>query len=184
MGPHELQHGALREFGRSTETAMVAIYLLGQRLGDGGNHPGWGNVTGPGLRHFVDRIHDASGVELHLVLLGPVDPVDMFEQVGEARAPEPGARRDVGSALKRLAGRGAEHGEWPATLFAHQGKRGLIDRIEIGPLFPVHLDVDEQPVHHRSRLGVLKTFMGHHMAPMAGRITNREQDRFLRLAGL
>src|SRR2546421_416465 len=41
------------------------------------------------------------------------------------------------------------------------------------------LDVHEERVHHRSGCVVLKTFMRHHMAPVAGSISDREQYRLI-----
>ena len=58
-----------------------------------------------------------------------------------------------------------------------------VDLIDVGPLFAIDFDVDEQLVHDARGGVVLKTFMRHHMAPVAGRIADREQDRFVVLFG-
>ena len=70
-------------------------------------------------------------------------------------------------------------GERPAALFADEGERRLIDGVHVGPLFAVDLDVDEQRVHQRGDLGILEAFMRHHVAPVAGGIADREQDRLV-----
>ena len=48
--------------------------------------------------------------------------------------------------------------------------------IDVGALFAVDLDVDEEFVHHRGSVGILEALMRHDMAPMAGGVADREQD--------
>ena len=57
--------------------------------------------------------------------------------------------------------------------------RGLIDLVEVRPLFAIHLDVDERLVHDRRNLGVLERLVRHHVAPVARRIADRQQDRLV-----
>ena len=52
-----------------------------------------------------------------------------------------------------------------------------------GPFFAVHLDIDELVVHHLSDLLVFERFMFHHMAPVAGGVTNAQEDRFVLFPG-
>src|ERR1700731_5466415 len=47
--------------------------------------------------------------------------------------------------------------------------------IDIGPLLAIDLYIHKERVHHRSGCFVLKAFMRHHMAPVAGSISDREQ---------
>ena len=51
--------------------------------------------------------------------------------------------------------------------------------IQIGTLLAINLDIDEQAVHDRGGVFVLEAFMGHDMAPVAGGITDRQQDRLV-----
>src|SRR5690606_10341136 len=51
-------------------------------------------------------------------------------------------------------------------------------------LLAVDLDVDEQLVHQRRDLFVFEALMSHHMAPVAGRVADREKDRLVLLARL
>jgi hypothetical protein len=51
-----------------------------------------------------------------------------------------------------------------------------VDRIDVRPLLPIDLDVDEVLVHVCRGLGVLEGLALHHMAPVAGGIADREQD--------
>jgi len=43
-------------------------------------------------------------------------------------------------------------------------KGGLVNLVEIGPFLTVHLDIDEQFVHHLGGGFILEGFMGHDMA--------------------
>ena len=52
-----------------------------------------------------------------------------------------------------------------------------VDRVEVGPLLAVDLDADEVLVHQRRRRGVLERLVLHHVAPVAGGVADREQDR-------
>src|SRR5690606_16414818 len=66
---------------------------------------------------------------------------------GEGDHPAPGGGREVGAAEERPAVGGEEHGHRPPAL-AGQCLDGLhVDVVDVGPLLPVDLDVDEQLVH-------------------------------------
>ncbi len=84
----------------------------------------------------------------------------------------------IGTAKKWCAVGREEHRQRPAarTLREHL-MRGLVDLIQIRALFAVHLDIHEQPVHDFCHRFVLKRFMRHDMTPVAGRVTDGEQNR-------
>ena len=84
----------------------------------------------------------------------------------------------IGAAVKRRTVRSQEHRQRPAAAaLCQQVMRILVDLVEVGAFFPVHLDIDEMPVHHRRHFFILETFMRHHVAPVAGGIADGEQDR-------
>ena len=58
-----------------------------------------------------------------------------------------------------------------------------VDRIDVGSLLAVDLDADEPSVHLGRDVGVLERFVRHHVAPVAGRVADRQQDRHVALAG-
>ena len=62
-------------------------------------------------------------------------------------------------------------------------QRRHVDLIDIRPLLAIDFDVDEELVHDPRGRVVLETFMRHDVAPVAGRIADREQDRFVGLLG-
>ncbi len=57
--------------------------------------------------------------------------------------------------------------------------RGLVDLVEVGPFLAVDLDVDEKPVHQLGGRLVLERLVRHHVAPVAGRVADREQHRLV-----
>jgi hypothetical protein len=56
-------------------------------------------------------------------------------------------------------------------------QRRHVDLIDVRPLLAIDFDVDEEFVHHGRGGVILKTFVRHDVAPMTGRIADREQDR-------
>jgi hypothetical protein len=68
---------------------------------------------------------------------------------------------------KKGAVGGEEHGERPAAgpLREHL-VRELIDLVEIRPLLAIHLDVDEQAIHHLGHRRVLEGLVRHDVAPV------------------
>ncbi len=102
------------------------------------------------------------------------------EQFGEPRQPVTRRLGEIRAAEKRfLLGR-EEHGQRPAArALAHHLVRQLVDLVQVGTLFPVDLDVDEIPVHQGRDFGILEGLVRHHVAPMAGGVTDRKQDRLI-----
>ena len=93
-------------------------------------------------------------------------------------------RREVRAAEERLAVGLEEDGERPPAAAGDRDDGLHVDRVDVGPLLPVDLDADEVLVHHARRLGRLERLALHHVAPVAGRVADREQDRLVLGAGL
>jgi len=75
---------------------------------------------------------------------------------------------------------GQEHGQRPAAAAAvQQGIEALKTAVEMGHLLPVDLDGHEPPVDRLRDLGILETLPGHHVAPVAGAVTDGEEDGFV-----
>ena len=112
----------------------------------------------PGRRHGLEHLHKAGPAIARLL-------------------------REISSAPERLRLRRQEDRQRPSALFAQGRERRHIDLIDIRPLLAIHLDIDEETVHDLRDFRVLEALMGHHMAPVAGGITDRKQDRLLELGG-
>jgi hypothetical protein len=178
--------GRMRKLRRAAETAVTAVetagelrFCLSQRacIEGGGRCRGFRRCVGERLAQFGG--------------LGGYVVAAIFEGFRHALAKvgEPGqavARflREIGSAEKgRTVGR-EEHSQRPAAAATGQHLvGGLVDLVEIGALLPVDLDVDKKAVHHRRHALVLEGLVGHDVAPVAGRITYRQQDRPVLPAG-
>ena len=70
-----------------------------------------------------------------------------------------------------------EHGQRPAAAALGKGlMRELVDLVQVRPFLTIHFYIDIQIIHHRCGGVILETLVRHHMAPVAGRIADREQD--------
>ena len=107
-----------------------------------------------------------------------------FEDIDERRAAVARGLREIGAAPDRLAAGRQEHGQRPAALLAERMQRRHVDLVDVGTLLAVDLDVDEQAVHHRRGRVVLEALVGHDVAPVAGGVADREQDRLVVARGL
>ena len=105
---------------------------------------------------------------------------DPRQQVEEARQPVAPLLREVRAAEERRAVGREEHRQRPAAAAPRQQRvRGLVDLVEVGPLLAVDLDVDERVVHHRGDRRILERLVRHHVAPVARRVADRQQDRLV-----
>ncbi len=102
---------------------------------------------------------------------------DREQHLLERGQPVPRLRREVGASEEGLAGGRQEDGHRPATLAGQRDDRVHVDRVEIGPLLAIDLDADEALVQHARGERILERLVLHHMAPVAGRVADREQDR-------
>ena len=128
--------------------------------------------------------HQRAAVLLDALRLLPVHALDLAQHVDEGRLAVARALGEIGAAPERLAGGREEHGERPAAVLAQQMQRRHVDLIDVGALLAVDFDVDEQIVHHARGGVVLEALVRHDVAPMAGRIADREQDRLVAALGL
>ena len=94
-------------------------------------------------------------------------------------------RRKIGTAGEGFQFRGQENRHGPAAPAA--GRRldeGHVGSVHVGTLLAVHLDRDEAVVHQLCDGRVLEGFPLHDVAPVTGRITDRQEDGFVFLARL
>lgn len=84
--------------------------------------------------------------------------------------------REICTTPEWITLRREEHGQWPATLLTKHMESLHIDLVNVRALFAVYLDVDEMLIHESGCCFILKTFMGHNVAPMTGGVANRQQN--------
>ena len=104
-------------------------------------------------------------------------PRHLAQHVDEGRPAVARRFRKIGAAPDRLALRRQEHRQRPAALLAQMMQRRHVDLVDVGAFLAVDFDVDEQLVHHRRGGFVLEALVRHDVAPVAGGIADRQQDR-------
>ena len=154
----------------------VATASLEQRRARAASGPGSIAPTAP------SRARVAGGALADLLALALEGVDDRFQHHPEARHAAALVGREVGAAVEGHAVGVEEDGHRPAALAGHRLHRLHVDRVDVGALLAVDLDVDEVLVHVGGGLGVLEGLALHHVAPVAGRVADREQDRPVLLA--
>ena len=177
--PQQVEQRRLRKFGRLADAAMDAVDRAQHSLGHARAEIFGNRVARLGRGQLLQLRAQLFDVGLHLGLVARIDLGNAFEHLGEGGPAPARFRREIGSAPEGLARRRQEHGQRPAALLAQEHERVLVDGVEIGALLAVDLDVNETRVHQLGDAGVLETLMRHDMAPMAGGIAHRQQDRLV-----
>ena len=168
-------------FGRSAEPAEVRVERSlerGARLAQRGlrpsvTPPAAGSGVKPRERRFQLLVLRSDLCAMAVVVLGHAP-----QQIAERGHAVARLLRKVGAAEEgRLLAGSQEHGQRPAAVaLRDQLLRHLVDLIQVGTLFAIHLDVDEQSIHQRGGGGVLEGLVRHDMAPMAGRVADGQQN--------
>ncbi len=134
-------------------------------------------------------VHSLEGGENRLVLAADfiavlaVDLRDAFEQLRKPRKVVARLLGEIRSAEEGRAVGREEHGERPAARpLGEHLVRELVDLVEVRPLLAVHLHVDEEAIHHLGHRRILERFVRHDVTPVAGGVSDREQDRLVLLA--
>ena len=134
--------------------------------------PATGCVAYVDISQRVDRRRDFGG-------LRAIRLRDGGEDARERRHAVPILARIVRAAVKRHAVGRQKHRHRPAAVTRHRLHGLHVDRVEVGPLLAIHLDVHEALVHQRRRRVVLERLVRHHVAPVARRVADAQQDRLV-----
>ena len=182
LAQEQLQVDRVGKFRRPAEPAVATVKGARQLFEALVNRTGVelcpraGRLAGLGLLQGLDegRVLLSQGGPFFLVNL--VNPGQQGLETGQTVAR---FRREIGAAEERRPVFGhQEHGQGPAAGTPRQQLlRGLVDLVEIGPLLPVYLDIDEIAVHQVRSFLILKRLMRHDVTPVTGRITDRQQYR-------
>ena len=107
---------------------------------------------------------------------------DRLQHLGPRGHPVAGLGREVGAAVEgRLLGR-EEDVQRPPPVAGHPLDGLHVERVDVGALLPVDLHAHELLVHQRRHLGVFEGLVLHHVAPVAGGVADRHQQRHVALA--
>ena len=181
VAQQEPEHRRSRELGRLTEPSLPRIPARSQlperAIERAGVELPRTVACAVRLRaqHFDDPL---SGVQ-HLVALLHPGAVELAHQVGEAGTSVARVRRVVGTGVERMEIGREPHRQRPAAAPGQRLHRRHVHAIDVGTLLAVDLDVDEELVHDRRDGGVLERLALHDVAPVAGRIADREEDRLV-----
>ena len=108
---------------------------------------------------------------------------DRFEHLRPARQPAARLGREVRPGVERhLLGRG-ERVQRPAAPAGHRLDRVHVDGVDVRALLAVNLYAHEVRVHVLGHRRILERLALHDVAPVAGRVADREQDRALLVTG-
>ena len=167
------------ELGSGAEPAVLGIVDALQRLVAVLDQRGARARPGVRLDRRGERFEDLPSRSLDLRALREPRLVDPRQHVGEPGTPEARVGREVRAAEERAQVGGEEHVEGPSAAHAHRLHGRHVDAIHVGPLLPVHLDGNEPSVEQFRHRVVLERFALHHVAPVAGGVADREEDRLL-----
>ena len=177
--PHQLDDRHVRELRCARQSAVEYVELLAEALhGRVQCHRIKLRAWPVGLEHALQACADGLRILRDLFAVLAIQPRDFLQHVLERRLAELGFGRKVRAAPVWIALRRQEHGQRPATLFAHHVERRLENGVQVRPLFAVDLDVDEELVHQRGSCRIFKALVGHHVAPVAGGVADGHEDRF------
>ena len=138
-----------------------------------------GRTGGLRLRERVDE-SGTRPLDL-LALVRPASP-DRLQDLAERRHPVTGRVREVRAAVERAPVGSQEHAHRPAALPGQRLDGAHVDLVQVRALLPVHLDRDEMGVEDLGRRLVLERLPLHHVAPVAGRVSDGQEDRTIQQA--
>ena len=182
--PEKLEQRRLREFRRAARAAVDRIDQAAElqrgvvELGGADDRPAFRP------RRRGEPRHQRCAVLLDLLRLFAEHPRHFAQHVDESGPAVARRLRKVGAAPDRLGVVGEKHRQRPAALLAEMMQGGHVDLIDVRALLAVDLDVDEELVHHARGVVVLETLVRHHVAPVAGRVADGEEDRLAALLRL
>jgi len=82
-----------------------------------------------------------------------------------------------------LTARSQEDGKWPPSPPRKRLDGSHVHRVDVGPLLPIHLYIDEALIHELSRVRIDERLALHDMAPVAGRVSDGKEDWPVRFPG-
>ena len=176
----KIQRHRPREFWRHTETAFVCVVasrdlLIGCLQGRRAELRRF-STTRLSLRQRRDDFRPL--LRNFFVILFPRRR-DPFEHFAESRLPISVLGRKISSAHEWLQLRRQPDAHGPASAAGRGLDESHVNTIDIGPFLAIDFDVHKLAVHDRRHLRALERLVRHDVAPVAGRITDGEKDRFV-----
>ena len=184
----EQQVRGLGKLGGGSKPAVESVELL-QEFRDGplDMRRADGRRLAAGAQARPHRLGKPRGLLYHFLTLLAPRRRDRLDHVRERRHVHRvlGPGGEVRAAPERAQRvRIDEHAHRPPAVPRHELRRGHVDLVDVRALLAVHLDADEALIEHRGDVGVLEALALHHVAPVAGRVADTQEDRHVAAAGL
>ncbi len=179
VAQHQPAVRRVRELRRPGEPAPLGVETRGERLQRGVEHAGGQLSREIGRGLALDAVRERGALLVHArAVLGP-QLLQEAQEGREARPPVLVLRREVGAAVEGLQVGGQEHAHRPAALTRERLDGAHVDLVEIRALLAIHLDAHEVLVEVGGDRLVLEALVLHHVAPVAGRVPDRQEDRLV-----
>ena len=135
-------------------------------------------AAAPRSAHCRRSVRLADGLDHCRPLVAP-GARDLVQHVDEPRPPPARRRREVRAAVERLQLGRQPHAHRPAAGAGRRLHERHVDAIHVRALFAIDLDRDEVAIEHVGHLGVLERLVLHDVAPVTGRVADRQEDRLV-----
>ena len=181
--------GRPRKLGRPAEAAVPRVEGGSELLHAGGKRidPGDSARTRAAGRrrrlHVTQATDHRIGRLLQLTAVGRPARRHLPQHVGKPGPPPSRLRGKVRAAEERLQVGGEPDAHRPAAGAGRRLHERHVDPVDVGTLLAVDLDRHEVLVELRGDAGMLERLVLHDVAPVAGRVADRQEDRLVLAAG-
>ena len=173
----ELEVRGRGELGSAPETAVGEVRGSDQRARRARHGLGARRRRRLPLRSRDECLRDLTRVFFDLGTPIPPGVRERVDHVGERRHPAARDGREIRAHVEGPSVGCADRVQRPAALAVQLESGVHVDLIDVGPFFAIDLDADEGVVHARGDPGILEGLALHDVAPMAGAVADRNEDR-------
>jgi hypothetical protein len=171
--------GGVGELRRAPDAPDRGVDGRRQLLARARERPGTGAARARRGRRRGDVARQVLGGAHGLLAARAPDLGEVGQELEQALAAEACLLREVRAREEGLAVGSQDDGHRPAARAGQGLRRPHVHVVDVGTLLAVDLDAHEVSVQEPRHLLVLEGLLLHHVAPVAGRVADREEDRLL-----